>query len=580
MALVRFALLVIIVSSIVTAPTPGLAQYMYLDLDGDGVHTYFDGFAFGQGPDTIDIYLTDVPCDGFESYTVNLFVSGTPMDFKSVQNMMPRMAESIPLQTYPYALTVGYSGAAATGPGPFHLLRITADYLPSDMCPGLSIVPSSCYSPPGVITSVGCPSVGEVAAFGDGFVGCTDMPTHKPLVTCPAEVQGREGEPMTFAATVTHPECGGYLFSFWSYGFPDGAVVSPLSDFHLGEATQTVTWTPAPGQAGEYTVTFEAQQPFPFNIFDDRRSTCMTRLVVAPSNAAPVADAGGPYSGLTGQPVMMTGTGSQDPDGDELTYSWEFGDGLTGAGATVSHSYTASGFYQVKLVVTDAVLYDEDGTTALIVDALGFDVFLTAGDKALRLDSGKPVFCLAAEPIRFPIEYVDIGSLEMAYGTSSIAAAAGKTSIGGDRDRDGQEELTVCFAKTDFQQLFSALPPGTNEITVTLRGHHQAGNPISGDVALTVIVRGSPTLSVSPNPLNPQGTITFTKTVAGMTRIHLLDVSGRLVRTVLESDLGVGVHTLPLEARDRAGSPLASGVYYLRVTDGEGTRARTVVITK
>lgn len=44
---------------------------------------------------------------------------------------------------------------------------------------------------------------------------------------------------------------------------------------------------------------------------------------------------------------------SVDPDGDNLTYSWEFGDGATALGKTVSHTYENAGIYQAKLVVSD-----------------------------------------------------------------------------------------------------------------------------------------------------------------------------------------------------------------------------------
>ena len=54
--------------------------------------------------------------------------------------------------------------------------------------------------------------------------------------------------------------------------------------------------------------------------------------------------------------------------GDQpLTYSWDFGDGATGSGATTSHTYTEPGNYQVTLTLTNA-----QGTTtrSITVQAL------------------------------------------------------------------------------------------------------------------------------------------------------------------------------------------------------------------
>jgi subtilisin family serine protease len=49
---------------------------------------------------------------------------------------------------------------------------------------------------------------------------------------------------------------------------------------------------------------------------------------------------------------------SRDADGTITTYAWEFGDGSTGTGKTAAHTYARSGYYSVRLTVTD-----DDGKT-------------------------------------------------------------------------------------------------------------------------------------------------------------------------------------------------------------------------
>lgn len=80
-------------------------------------------------------------------------------------------------------------------------------------------------------------------------------------------------------------------------------------------------------------------------------------------NTAPVADADGPYSGTEKVAFTFDGSGSYDPDGDPLTYLWDFGDGTTGSGVSPSHTYEAGGAYTVTLVVNDGRADSEPATT-------------------------------------------------------------------------------------------------------------------------------------------------------------------------------------------------------------------------
>ena len=87
-------------------------------------------------------------------------------------------------------------------------------------------------------------------------------------------------------------------------------------------------------------------------------------------NVGPVADAGGPYGAQAGTPITLDGTGSFDPDGDALEYTWDFGDGTTGSGPSPAHVYTIAGEFTVSLVVSDGIASSAPAlTTANITPA-------------------------------------------------------------------------------------------------------------------------------------------------------------------------------------------------------------------
>lgn len=71
------------------------------------------------------------------------------------------------------------------------------------------------------------------------------------------------------------------------------------------------------------------------------------------STTPPVASFTSTVSPSDGYTFTFNGSGSTDPDGTVVSYSWDFGDGESDTGSSVTHTYDMDGAYLVTLTVTD-----------------------------------------------------------------------------------------------------------------------------------------------------------------------------------------------------------------------------------
>lgn len=172
-------------------------------------------------------------------------------------------------------------------------------------------------------------------------------------VNCPAQLQ--VGETGSFSATINDDIASQPIENRWDFG--DGSTGSGLSTSHSF------------AQSGTYTVTFTAT-----NSGSTSSRTCSVRVIQPAEIVTITAD----RSNVSICDTERTVNFSANVRGDApLTYSWNFGDGSTGSGATPSHVYDTPGTYTVTLTLSNSAGSDTRTMTITVTDEGCFDCNIT-----------------------------------------------------------------------------------------------------------------------------------------------------------------------------------------------------------
>ncbi len=143
---------------------------------------------------------------------------------------------------------------------------------------------------------------------------------------------------------------------------PDGSLIDYAWDFGDGDTGSGIVISHSYSFPGTYTVTLTVTDSDGATASIDQQ-VVVTEAVVAVSNEPPVAMITvNQTSGLVPLVIYFDGSDSTDLEGAIVSYAWDFGDGETGSGLNVEHTYWVSGKYTAVLTVTD-----DQGATGQIV---------------------------------------------------------------------------------------------------------------------------------------------------------------------------------------------------------------------
>jgi PKD repeat protein len=349
----------------------------------------------------------------------------------------------------------------------------------------------------------------------------------------------------------------------------------------LDHTNGAFTWTPDPVDAGSYAVTISvtdgvATTPGPFT------------LQVRSRNSPPVANPGGPYHGFTNLPLQFDGTASSDPDaGQTLTYAWDLGDGTSATGPLPLHTYDRPNVYVVGLTVTDSdVLHLQNTafTAAEILDFIEAKIVqsLTKSNVIRTTGNGEQQFGLWM--LLRAVTDVDPSTIRMSTtfihaGTVSEIKIDDKRLKVGDLDGDMFRDLDFTFRTSDIRALLAHVPNGTTVTLLITAKTLSDGVPIRG--AIDMVKQGPATIAAtaSPNPLNPETTISYSVAAGGMISVRIFSVSGQLIRVLSEEPATAGMYRVRWNGFDDGGRRVPSGIYFVRVEqNGESSISKLSVL--
>ncbi|HEX5032070.1 MAG TPA: Ig-like domain-containing protein [Candidatus Eisenbacteria bacterium] len=403
----------------------------------------------------------------------------------------------------------------------------------------------------------------------------------------------QEASPVSVSLTATDPDGDLLNWTFSLPGFANGVVLTNSG----GSSSARLDLAPGYCDAGSYPASVSVSdgamndsESFTIVVSDRNRAPAWNAplggyalAVAAGSSGTLAVSASDPDQACNGPAPALSVVGSSG--GSALQAS------LSGGVLQISASADAAGSYTVTLRAADGAYPATTVDAAVAVTVAPVQGGLAArawtDSDPIRLDIGKPRERFYLEPVEgsFTIGSVVLASVQLSSepgaGTvASIQPLSDRFFPGSDQDHNGATELRMEFSKEDLRSLLAFVDAGTAPLTLT--ASLTDGRTVTAMVSSNVVPERPRALKrVGPNPLNPEAVLSIHMATDGRLRVRVYDVTGRLVRTLVDDSWrAAGEHEIRFNGRRDDGSSLSSGRYYLRVEAASTVDTGSVTIMK
>ena len=175
------------------------------------------------------------------------------------------------------------------------------------------------------------------------------------------------------------------------------------------------------------------------------------------------------------------------------------------------------------------------------------------------------------------------GSL-LDYFPFTVAGNVESSPAIGDLDNDGDFELI--FGTTMGLQVLDVKSEAGNISSWKI---HRGNNYRSGYYGLTMasvvddVAKVPEVFYVSknyPNPFNPTTSVRIGVVEEGRLSVNIYDLSGRLVNSLIDENVNVGIQTLTWDGSNQFGQLVPTGVYFLQVVSGVNSHLQKMALVK
>ena len=217
------------------------------------------------------------------------------------------------------------------------------------------------------------------------------------------------------------------------------------------------------------------------------------------------------------------------------------------------------------------------GSTALANDNYTFntDAESCTGYRAGGRDVVYHVYATAGDSIWIDYHSAADGSI---YIVSNCSDATG-TCVAGEDSSGVNETETLRYKFTQTGTYYIILDSfGTNTGGAwTMVGRMNCPHlGVSDETPSPRVELGAP----SPNPFRSSTTIPFALPLRSVVTLRLLDLQGRVVRTLADGSFEAGHHQAIWDGRDDSGRPVHAGMYFAKITTNGGQAMRRAIVVR